>query len=45
LKDVLFYKIDAEDMEASSLVEKYGPETLPCFVFFQKSEEVDRVRG
>ena len=44
-KDVLFYKIDVEDLESNSLVEKCAPEVVPCFIFYKKSKEVDRVRG
>ena len=37
LKDVLFYKVDVEAVEASSLVIQYAPEALPCFIFYKKS--------
>ena len=45
LKDVLFYKVDVEDMESGSLVERCAPEVVPCFIFYRKSKEIDRVRG
>lgn len=45
MTDVLFFKVDVEDIETNSLVESCAPEVVPCFIFYKKSEEVDRVRG
>ena len=43
--EIRFFKIDVEDIEASTLVDRFEPEVIPMFVFFRKGEEVDRVRG
>ena len=45
LDDIRFYKIDVENIESNSLVERFEPEVIPMFVFFRRGEEIDRVRG
>ena len=44
-KNILFFKVDVEDVESNSLVERCAPEVMPLFIFFKKGKEIDRVRG